>query len=99
MAYTNVHAAAFAPRTGGDVPGRVEVGLLFKAASRLPIIADDEDQRERAACKRILDGDTPSSWVTAVLIVLDLSAQLSNPTDPQVNTAVDTAWAYIISAR
>lgn len=99
MTYVNVHTATFAEPAAGDVPGRVGIGLLRKAATRLPEIANSEDQRERAACKRVLDGETPDSWVTAVLIVLDLTGNLANPSDAQVDTAVNTAWTYIISAR
>lgn len=99
MTYTAVHTQALATRTAGDVRGRVEVGLLKKAATRLAVIANAEDQRERRVCQTILDGTPPAQWSLAVLVVLDLNSQLANPSDAQVDAAVDTAWTYITASR
>lgn len=99
MTYTAVHTAAIATRTAGDVRGRAEIALLKKAAVRLPIILNLEDQRERKVCQAIIDGTPPTQWSLAVLVVLDLNGVLGNPTDVQVDAAVDTAWTYITAAR
>jgi hypothetical protein len=99
MAYVDVHTMVFGARSAGDVRGRVEVALLRKAALVAQGLVNLDDQRQKAVCRTILDNQTPTSWVTAVLIALDSSAQLATPSDAQVDTATNTAWTYITSAR
>lgn len=103
MAFTDIHTMTFAVRSAGDVRGRVEVSLLRKAGIRADALRQTggatADQRELFVARTILDGAPPVQWVTAVLIFLDASGQLSNPTDAQVNTAVDSAWTYLTASR
>ena len=99
MSYTAIDTAAGATRAPGDLLGRIEVAMVKKAGLRAAAIVDGEDQREFSVCRAILDGTGPESWVTIVLVVLDTSGQLANPTDAQLDTAVNTSWAYFIKSR
>jgi hypothetical protein len=62
------------------------------ARQRLPLIADDDDQREVANCRRILSDDIPTNWLTAVLLELDTMGELPPADDSQIDTAVGVVW-------
>jgi hypothetical protein len=99
VTYAAVDTAAKAVDIAGGVRGVIGVALLKKAAVRLPAIVSTDDQREYAVCRSVIEGTMPSSWVTMVFEVLDINGTLAAPTDTQVDTAVNTAWAYYIKSR
>lgn len=98
MTYTAVDTAVLATRAAGDVKGRVDIALVKKAAVQALAIGTT-DKLEAGICRAVLDGGMPASWPKIVLEVLDINGVLANPTDAQVDTAVDTAWTYFKASR
>lgn len=99
MAYADVDTAFRAVRADGDRRGRVEVAFLRKAITRLGAIAANDDQREYAIARAVVDGTVPDTWIKLVFGLLDQANQLAAPTDAQLNTQVDTAWTKLATAR
>ena len=99
MAYADVDTAFRAARADGDRRGRVEVAFLRKAITRLGAISPTDDQREYAVARAVVDGAIPDAWIKLVFGLLDVANQLTAPTDAQLNTQVDTAWAKLAVAR
>lgn len=99
MAYTDVDVAFLATKAAGDLRGRVEAALVRRAITRIPAVVAADDQKELAAHRSILDGTYPQSWVKLMLSLLDTAAQLSNPTDAQLDTQAATALDRILKTR
>lgn len=98
MSYTAVDTALLATRAAGDLRGRIGVALVFKAAVRADAIGDT-DKLEAQVCREVLEDTFPQSWITMVLILLDLAGQLASQTDANINTQVDLAWGYFLDSR
>lgn len=98
MTYANVDTIAMAARTGGDIRGQIEVGLLKQASTRATVVSNT-DPKEDSICRAIIEGAKPSTWVTMVLEVLDIQGHLTGPTDAQVDTAIATTWTYLLASR
>lgn len=98
MTYAAVDTAMLAARTGGDILGQIGVGLLKQAAVRALAIGNI-DSKEAAVCRTILEGHDPTTWTKIVLEVLDINGTLGTHTDAQVDTAIGTAWTYILASR
>ena len=99
MAYADVHTITVATRVGGDLPGRIEAGLIRRATVRLPAVVASDDQRELAVIRTVLDGNVPAAWVTLTLSLLDVAGQLSAPSDAQIDAQLATAWDRITKSR
>jgi len=99
MPYADIHTLVAAPRTGGDLPGRIEAGLIRRATVRLPAVVGSDDQRELAVIRTVLDGNVPASWVTLTLSLLDVTGNLSAPSDAQIDAQLVTAWDRITKSR
>lgn len=99
MAYTDVDTAFLATKAAGDLKGRIEAGMVRRATTRLPTVVANDDQRELAICRSILDGSYPASWVRLVLSLLDVAGQLANPTDAQIDTQMATAFDRLLKSR
>jgi hypothetical protein len=94
MAYSDVSAVVTTERMPGDLYGAVEAGFVNFVKARMPLIADSDDQREAANCRRVLEGDIPTSWIVAVLLVLDEAGELAQPPveDKHIDLAITTTW-------
>tara|TARA_R110000868_G_scaffold232885_1_gene486531 strand:+ start:70 stop:372 length:303 start_codon:yes stop_codon:yes gene_type:complete len=99
MAYLDVDAAYLAAKTPGDLKGRIEGALVRRAVTRIPAVVAADDQKELAAHRAIIDGSYPASWVKLMLSLLDTAAQLSSPTDAQLDTQAATALDRILKTR
>lgn len=98
--------------TPGGVKARVRVALVKQAALRAQpaaaaATAATPDGRERSVCTAVVNGSMPESWVTMVLIVLDIAGVLANPADSDIDTVIATGittpavvapvWTYLIA--
>jgi hypothetical protein len=63
MAYVDVDTAFSSAKTPGDLKGRIEAAMVRRAVTRLPTVANGDDQRELAVCRAVLDGTFPDDWV------------------------------------
>jgi hypothetical protein len=88
-----------APRTGGDIPGRVEISFMRRANNRINSIQDEEDQREVSMIRTVIDSTVPFSWISLALSLLDEAGFLSAPSDAQIDDEVQTAWNRILKSR
>lgn len=98
MSYATVDTASRTVRADGDRLGQIGVALLKKAAVTINA-STDRNAADAQAAKAIIDGAAPAAWTTMILYLLDTSGVLASPTDAQVDTAVNTAWAYITKSR
>ena len=94
------YAQVITARADPTVADRVALALQRRGITRLSAVLNNEDQREKVACGLVVNGSVPTGWVTAVLLLLDSTAgvTVTAPTDPQVDTAVATAWSRLIGA-
>lgn len=98
MSYAAVHAVIFATPASGDLPGKVGIALIKKAAVRA-LAVQDTDRLELAVARQVIDNTMPLAWPRMVLEVLDINGVLATPTDAQIDTAVDTAWTYFLATK
>lgn len=103
MTYANVDAILFATPAAGDLPGRVKRAMLKQAAVRA-IIVQNTDKVELQLCRDIVNGTQPSNFLAMVVEKLDidgvlLAAPSAATTDAQIDSAVQTAWAYFLAVR
>ena len=99
MAYIDTATLAAAPRVAGDLHGRIEVAFMRRAATRIPIVVNNDDQREMGVIRTVIDGAIPAAWVTLTLSLLDVAGFLTAPTDAGIDAEVVTAWNRIIKSR
>jgi hypothetical protein len=99
MAYTDVDTAFLATKASGDLKGRVEAALLRRAITRIPSVVANDDQKELAAHRAIVDGSYPQSWVKLVVSLLDTANQLAAPTDANIDAQCATALDRILKTR
>jgi hypothetical protein len=98
VTYAAVDTIVKGTRTGGDISGQIEIGLLKQAAIRILAIGSS-DSKESSISRSILEGSKPSTWVTMVLEVLDIAGNLGTHTDAQVDVAIATTWTYLMASR
>lgn len=103
MTYAAVDTIQQAARTGGDIKGKINAAMIkYAGGTRLPVVTAANyagDLHELTVCRSIISGTYPTSWTTAVLILLDIAGQLgdgSATTDAQIDAKVVTAWQYFI---
>jgi len=99
MAYIDIATLTAAPRTGGDLHGRIEVAFLRRANTRINAVVEADDQREMGVIRTVIDGNIPASWVKLAMSLLDVAGFLTAPTDAQIDAEVQTAWNRIIKSR
>lgn len=98
MSYAAVHAVVFATPASGDLPGKIGIALIKKAAVRA-LAVQSTDKVELGICRDVINNTMPVAWPRMVLEVLDINGVLATPTDAQIDTAVDTAWTYFMASR
>ena len=99
MAYADVDTAFSAAKTAGDLKGRIVAAMVRRAVTRLPTVANGDDQRELAVCRAVLDGTFPDDWVRLTMSLLDTAGQLASPTDAQLDSQIATAFARLSVSR
>jgi hypothetical protein len=99
MAYTDVDVAFLATKASGDLRGRVEAAMVRRAITRTPTVVTNDDQKELAIMRAIVDGSYPASWVRLVLSLLDTAGQLASPTDANIDSQVATAFDRFLKTR
>lgn len=103
MSYANVHAIIFATAASGDLPGRIKMSMLKQAAVRA-VIVQNSDKVELQLCRDVINGSQPVNFLSMVVEKLDIDLTLqaapsAGTTDAQIDSAVQTAWAYFLAVR
>lgn len=91
MSYASVNTAS----ADGVLTNRIILSLRKKAYSRIDNVAAVDDQREQNTCKSMFAGNGPASWVSVVMLIMDVTNTLGTATDAEIDTAVNTAWNRI----
>lgn len=92
------YAAVATARADTALITKIALALTKEAAIRIVDLTVGGDQRERQVCNLIAAG--PPEWmVDMVLLLLDMTGGVTvgNPTDAQIDTAIDTLWARLVA--
>lgn len=104
MTYANIVAQQATPAT----VSAIQVGLIKKAA----VQAATTVNQEKVVSQAIINGSVPTSWVTMVLIELDIAGNLpaspTAPSDTNIDTVINTGvvspavasvWSFLMASR
>ena len=98
MAYVDIDTANRVVDASGELKSRIRIAFVRKAVARLTAIANNEDQREAALCRRIVGSGATAVDVLITLERLDTAGTLLNPTDAQIDTSINQAWNRLTAA-
>lgn len=82
---------------------KIEVALAKNAGTRSAVLLNPvqtpsvgvNEANELQVCRQCLDGNAPDFWQQDVMIFLTTVT----PTDAQIDTAVLSAWPYLVNSR
>lgn len=90
------------------VRSQITVGLTKKAA----VQSATTSNQERVVTQQVINGGIPDSWITMVLIELDIAGNLPTaptaPSDTNVDTVINTGvtspavasvWSFLLASR
>lgn len=102
------YATIVGQQTNAPTLNAINVALIKKAA----VQATSVNNQEKIVTQTIINGGIPTSWITMVLIELDLAGNLPTaptaPTDANIDTVINTGvvspavasvWSFLMASR